>query len=119
MIENPEPRTYVGRNPEGHADSVTLQLGIASDFERVTFNKEFYGRQFALISGKLVTSVPWTPGRHELQFSYVVRNDGRHRVWTRPARSAMPARATDRSHRGPGRGVLQSRSLVHRTVMER
>jgi len=84
VIENPEPTTYVGRNPDGGAEPVTLQLGISSDFERVTFSKEFYGRQFSLINGKLVTGILWTPGQHELQFSYVLRNNGRHRVWTRP-----------------------------------
>ena len=84
VIENPEPTTYVGQIPDGGAEPVTLQLGISSDFERVTFSKEFYGRQFALINGKLVTDIPWTPGQRELQFSYVLRNDGRHRVWTRP-----------------------------------
>jgi hypothetical protein len=83
-IENPEPRTYVGQIPDGGAEPVTLRLGIPSDFERVTFSKEFYGRQFALIDGKLVTTLPWTPGQRELQFSYVVRNERSSRTWTRP-----------------------------------
>jgi hypothetical protein len=84
IIDNPEQRTYVGETPEGGAEPVTLQLGIASDFERVTFDKEYYGRQFALINGKLATGIPWTPGRHELRFSYVVRNEARQRIWSRP-----------------------------------
>lgn len=84
VIENPQPATYVGQIPDGGAEPVTLQLGISSDFERVTFSKEFYGRHFALINGKLVTDIPWTPGQRELQFSYVLRNNGRQRVWTRP-----------------------------------
>ena len=84
VIENPEPKTYVGQIPEGGVDPITLQLGIASDFERVTFTKEFYGRQFALVNGKLVTGVPWTPGHRELQYSYVLRNDEQRRVWKRP-----------------------------------
>jgi hypothetical protein len=84
VIENPKSKTYVGQIPDGGAEPITLQLGIPSDFERVTFSKEFFGRQFALINGKLVTAVPWTPGRRELQYSYVLRNDERHRVWTRP-----------------------------------
>jgi hypothetical protein len=84
VIENPEPRTYVGRTPEGGAEPVTLQLGISPDFERVTFDKEYFGRQFALIGEKLATDLPWTPGRHQLGFTYVLRNDGRRRIWTRP-----------------------------------
>ncbi len=84
VIDNPEPKTYVGQIPDGGAEPVTLHLGISADFERVTFSKEFYGRQFSIINGKLVTGIPWTPGRHELRYSYVLRNEGRYRVWTRP-----------------------------------
>lgn len=84
VIENPQPATYVGRTPHGGAEPVTLQLGIPLDFERVTFDQEFYGRGFSLINEKLVTSIPWTPGQRELRFTYVLRNDGRQRLWTRP-----------------------------------
>jgi hypothetical protein len=84
VIENPDSRTYVGRHRDGGTDPVTLQLGIPADFEHVTFDKEFYGRQFSLIDGRLATGIPWTPGRRELRFSYVLRNDGRRRVWSRP-----------------------------------
>jgi hypothetical protein len=84
VIDNPEPATYVGRRPPGGAEPVTLQLGIPPDFERVTFDKEFYGRGFSLINEKLVTAIPWTPGQRELRFTYVLRNDGRQRHWTRP-----------------------------------
>jgi hypothetical protein len=84
VIENPEPATYVGRNPHGGVEPVTLQLGIPADFERVTFDKEFYGRGFSLINEKLVTGIPWTPGQRELRFTYILRNDGRQRLWSRP-----------------------------------
>jgi hypothetical protein len=84
VIENPEPSTYVGRKPHPEAQPVTLRLGIPAEFERVTFRDEFHGRQFSLINERLVTGLPWTPGRRELQFAYVLRNDGRHRLWTRP-----------------------------------
>jgi hypothetical protein len=84
IIENPGPTTYVGRKPQHDAEPVTLQLAIPPEFERVTFQEEFYGRQFSLLNGKLVTGIPWTPGRREVRFSYVLRNDGRQRVWTRP-----------------------------------
>jgi hypothetical protein len=84
LIENPEPRTYVGTQPHPEAPPVTLCLGIPAEFERVTFREEFYGRQFSIINDRLATGLPWTPGRRELQFSYVIRNDGRQRLWTRP-----------------------------------
>jgi hypothetical protein len=84
LIENPEPATYIGQTPPGGAEPVTLRLAIPGDFERVTFDEEFYGRGFSLINEQLVTGIPWTPGRRELKFTYVVRNDGRRRDWSRP-----------------------------------
>ncbi len=62
----------------------TLRLSIPSDFRRTTFHKEFYGRQFTLIDGRLVTDIPWTPGQRELAFTYVLPNEDRDRVWQRP-----------------------------------
>jgi hypothetical protein len=84
LIENPEPRTFVGKKPHPEAQPVTLRLGIPAEFERVTFREEFYARQFSLINERLVTGLPWTPGRRALQFSYVIRNEGRSRLWARP-----------------------------------
>ncbi len=60
LIDNPSSETYVGR-PEGESSrAATLRLSIPSDFRRTTFEKEFYGRQFTLIDGHLVTDIPWT-----------------------------------------------------------
>lgn len=84
LIENPSSRTYVGQPAHEGGRAATLRLFIPSDFRRTTFHKEFYGRQFALIDGRLVTDVPWTPGQRELAFTYVLPNTGRHRVWQRP-----------------------------------
>jgi hypothetical protein len=84
VIENPEPATYVGPPAEGGSEPVTLRLGVSPEFERVTFDQEFYGRQFSVAGGALVTGLPWTPGRRELRYTYVLRNDGRSHVWTRP-----------------------------------
>lgn len=55
-------RTYVGRPAHEGGRTATLRLSIPSDFHRTTFHKEFYGRQFTLIDGRLVTDIPWAPG---------------------------------------------------------
>jgi hypothetical protein len=83
LLENPGPDCYVGRPTEEGGEPVTLALSIPSDFERVTFDQEFYGRRFSLRSGKLVTAIPFTPGPRRLRFTYWLRNEDRHRVWQR------------------------------------
>lgn len=83
LIDNPTLRTYVGRAAHEDAQPLTLQLGIPADFERVTFEKESFGRQFTLIDGRLVTSLPWLPGERWLRFTYTLRNDDGQRVWQR------------------------------------
>jgi hypothetical protein len=84
LIENPLPVTYVGPAVSDATEPVTLELGISPEFERVTFHKEFYGRRFSMRDGRLVTGIPWTPGQRELKFTYVLRSDGKFRLWTRP-----------------------------------
>ncbi len=84
LIENPGARTYVGRPAREGGRAATLQLSIPSDFRRTTFQQEFYGRQFTLIDGRLVTDIPWTPGQRELTFTYVLPNQDRNRIWLRP-----------------------------------
>ena len=84
LIENPTTMTYVGHADQKQGRATTLSLTIPADFRRVTFDKEFFGRQFTLIDEHLVTDIPWTPGRRELKFSYVVPNPGLHQQWTRP-----------------------------------
>lgn len=105
VIENPEPVTYVGPQPAEGQEPVTLALGVAADFERVTFDKEFYGRQFALRDGRLVTGLPWTPGRRELRYTYVLRNEGRSRAWTRPL--DLPCRHVRLSVRSADPGAVR------------
>jgi hypothetical protein len=80
LVSNPSSFCYVGEGTR----PVTLRLHIPSNFERVTFDKEFYGRRFELIDGSLVTTIPWPPGERELQFNYVVPIDHRRQVWQRP-----------------------------------
>lgn len=83
-IDNPTARSFVGRADGDGDEPVTLELRIPSDFERTTFEKEFFGRRFSLVDRKLVTSIPWQPGRRELKFTYVLRNEQAHRAWERP-----------------------------------
>ena len=89
-IDNPSSLCYVGKSPVSGAEPVTLQLAIPADFERTTFHKEFFGRQFSIVDGKLVTGVPWPPGRRELAFTYVLACDEGGYVWQTTARSAVP-----------------------------
>ncbi len=83
LIANPTSTCYVGRPASEGAEPVTLQLAIPSDFQRVTFHKEFFGRRFSQAEGKLVTGIPWPPGSKELKLTYVLRNPQRHHVWER------------------------------------
>jgi hypothetical protein len=83
LINNPSLQCYVGvpRHPGG--GPVTLELGVPADFERITFDKEAFGRAFKLINNKLVTGIPWPPGKRELGFSYVIANEKGNRTWQR------------------------------------
>lgn len=84
LIENPSTRTYVGRPAIEGGRATTLRLSIPSDFRRTTFQKEFYGKNFTLFDGRLVTDIPWTPGERKLSFTYVLPNEDRRRIWQRP-----------------------------------
>jgi hypothetical protein len=67
-VSNPTMKTYVGQ-----ADKkllTTLSLTIPPGFERVTFSTEFFGRRFSVLDNRLVTDLPWLPGRYELKFTY-------------------------------------------------
>jgi len=68
-INNPSVTTYVGQADSG-SSLTTLSLLIPDGFERVTFHNEFNGRHFMLRDKRLVTDVPWTPGKREVKFSY-------------------------------------------------
>jgi hypothetical protein len=84
LVENPTSTCYVGKSAAEGEEPVTLTLSIPSDFQRTTFEKEFFGRHFSLAGGKLVTGIPWTPGKREVKFTYVLANDKRYRIWERP-----------------------------------
>src|SRR5262249_29089068 len=51
---------------------MTLSLSIPDGFERVTFHSEFNGRHFKLRDNQLYTDIPWTPGKREVKFSYLL-----------------------------------------------
>lgn len=82
-IENPARRCYIGRPAAADQPPVTLKLAIPMEFERATFDKEFFGRRFSVGSGGLVTGVPWPPGVHELRFTYTLPRTQRRLVWER------------------------------------
>jgi hypothetical protein len=84
LLENPSHTCYVGKAAHNGADPVTLVLSIPRDFERTTFDQEFFGRRFAIFNGKLITSVPWPPGEREVRYTYVLRNTQQVMRWKRP-----------------------------------
>jgi hypothetical protein len=69
-INNPSLTTYVGESGDGAP--MTLSLSIPDGFERVTFHDEFNGRHFKLRDNLLYTDIPWTPGKREVKFSYLL-----------------------------------------------
>lgn len=83
LVSNPSSTCYVGQSGAGDRP-VTLRLAIPSNFEKVTFHKEFFGRRFMLIDGSLLTNIPWPPGDRELKFSYILPIEKQHQVWDRP-----------------------------------
>ncbi len=84
VIDNPGNTTYVGLPKGDSKRAATLSLSIPSEFVRTTFDEEFFGKNFVLIDGKLVTDVPWTPGQRTVGFTYVLPTDQKHRTWERP-----------------------------------
>jgi hypothetical protein len=84
VISNPMLRTYVGKPLTDATHAATLRLSIPPDFAKVTFDKEFFGRQFKLIAGRLETQIPWTPGERELSFTYRLPFESRRFAFHRP-----------------------------------
>jgi hypothetical protein len=83
VIENRSKFCYVGQATDKPDRVVTLQLSIPPEFEKVTFEKEFFGRRFSLIDGKLLTGIPWPPGERRLEFTYAMPIDRKFPVWRR------------------------------------
>jgi hypothetical protein len=68
----------------------TLRLSIPPEFERVTFDGEFYGRRFRVVDHRPVTDIPWPPGRRELKVAYQITLDASSGVFRR--RLDLPCR---------------------------
>jgi len=83
LVDNPTATTYVGRTKTAGMTPVTLRLGIPSDFERITFEREKFGSRFQVIEGQLVTGIPWTPGEQWLRFTYTLPAAAIRGVWQR------------------------------------
>ncbi len=71
LLSNPSRTTYVGQSM-GNGPPVTFWLSIPKNFDRVTFDKEFYGRRFFVVDHRPITEMPWLPGEQELRFTYRV-----------------------------------------------
>jgi hypothetical protein len=84
LIDNPTHTCYVGQAVHGAAEPLTLELSIPPEFERTTFDQEFFGRRFAVANNRVATNVPWPPGERELKYTYVLRNTQKVLVWKRP-----------------------------------
>ena len=83
LVDNPTQRTFVGHSVDDEQLPVTFSLGIPLDFQRLTFEKEFFGRGFSIVDDRLVTSLPWEPGPRWLRFTATVPNDQALRRWER------------------------------------
>jgi hypothetical protein len=86
VVDNPSSTTYVGTT---HADALmtapaTLSMSIPEGVSHVTFNKEFDGRNFQLVDGRLVTNVPWPPGKRQLAFKYQLPVENNQLLFKRP-----------------------------------
>jgi hypothetical protein len=84
LVENPTDKCFVGQRTQEDAEPVTLRLSIPAEFERATFEEEFFGRRFSLAEGALVTGIPWPPGQREIKFTYVLRNEKKYYALQRP-----------------------------------
>jgi hypothetical protein len=84
IVDNPTRRCYVGARLQDGGEPITMQLSIPPNFERITFQTEFFGRRFFLLGDKLATSLPWPPGQRELQFTYIVPVQQGFYLWQRP-----------------------------------
>lgn len=81
LLSNPTRATYVGRTM-GNGPPVTFWLSIPKNFDRVTFDKEFFGRRFLVVDHRPVTDIPWLPGKQQLRFTYhipLAESEGRFR----------------------------------------
>jgi hypothetical protein len=86
VVDNPSSTTYVGTGdmPSSGTAPTTLSMSIPEGVSQVTFNKEFDGRNFRLEDGRLVTDVPWPPGKRQLAFKYKLAVENNQLLFQRP-----------------------------------
>lgn len=86
VVDNPSSTTYIGSaDPDAPKTApTTLSLSIPEGVSHVTFNKEFDGRNFQLVDGRLVTNVPWPPGKRQLAFIYQLPVENNKLFFQRP-----------------------------------
>jgi hypothetical protein len=82
LIDNSSRSTFIGQ-AVGDRPPVTLRLSLPEGIERVTFDREFHGRNFHLHEGGLISELPWPPGHRELKFMYRVPAEKQHCVLNR------------------------------------
>ena len=75
LVTNGSKATYVGE-PIGNRPAATLRLSIPENFNRITFDNEFYGRRFWIADRQPITGIPWPPGDGEMTFTYRVPLEG-------------------------------------------
>lgn len=83
IVSNRSSATYVGQSQDG-TPADTLRLSIPPNFDRITFDREFYGRRFRIVDHNLVTDMPWPPGERELKFTYRVPLEESGGLFRRP-----------------------------------
>lgn len=76
-IANPGLTAYVGEKPADRPP-VTLRLSLPRGLDKVTFDREFDGRNFLLHNSDLLTDLPWPPGEREVRFVYRLPAEQRH-----------------------------------------
>jgi hypothetical protein len=86
VVDNPSSTTYVGTtDPDAPmAAPTTLSMSIPEGVSHVTFNKEFDARNFQLVDGRLVTNVPWPPGKRQVALKYQLPVENNQLLFKRP-----------------------------------
>jgi hypothetical protein len=82
VVDNPSRATFIGQSVDDRPP-VTMRLSLPDGIEKVTFDREFHGRNFQLHEGRLITELPWPPGSRELKFIYRVPVEQRLGVLSR------------------------------------
>jgi hypothetical protein len=68
-ITNPTRVAYVGEAIDDRPP-VTIRFSLPPGFDKITFDKEFNGRNFLLHDNQLISDLPWPPGERDIRFRY-------------------------------------------------